>query len=171
MKIFKFSVIEREICTWWMDQPKLFDFFYTNADTALQKCFDKTIEFKKKMTESGRDKFSIESIWELKTELNRILDGNKLYGLKYEENYAEINFEIFDLYLDQVENAELYRQRVRQYSVFFDRKFSDKEIHDIHPMPTMPDNPAGKSFILPMIEKKVDHNTHTFLEFFKLPVS
>ena len=171
MKLFKFIVIENEICSWWTEDPKIEDMMYTNSDTSLQKCFDLTLKYKEKMAKNLQEAISPQSLWQLKNELNEILLQDEVYGLKYEENQFEASFIIYDKQLERIENNQFYRQRVRQYSNFFDRNFTEKEIERIHPTPVEPDNINGKSFILPMTEKQEDFNKNTYLEFFKPNVS
>ena len=165
MKIFRFNIIEKEVVNWSTDStgaPKIDDLLYTNYDEVIQKCFDKTVDFKKKMDSS--EPFS-ESLWKLKEELNSILATNEFYGLRFEEDNSEIIIALYDKNLQSKENTEFYRTRARQYFNFFNKQFTEEEIENIHPFQQIRENPADKSFIMPLREKEKDRDQFTYLEF------
>ena len=171
MKIFRFTIIEKEICTWYTEDSKIQDFLFTNVDDAIGKVFKLTIDFKKKMTISLQDAVTDQSIWKLKAEIQAVLSTNKFYGLKFNQNDSEINFEIYDKYVENLENIEFYRQRVRQYGQNFKLKFTEEDIARIHPVPDEIEDPAAQSYILPMVEKQLNNDKRTFIEFDRYKVN
>ena len=167
MKLFKFTVIEHEVVTWSAEtssEPKIDDFFYTNYDSTIQACFDKTVDFKIKMVKSDSGSFN-ELIWNLKKDLNEILANNEFIGLRYEEDHAEINITLYDKTSQDNENTEFYRTRVRQYSNFFNKRITEQEIENIHPLQPTKTNPAEKCFSIQLREKQKDQDQFSFLEF------
>ena len=156
MKIFRFTIIEKEILSWWTEASKIEDFLFTHSDLAIQECFELTIQFKTRMDQGHN--VTDESIWTLKTDITKVLCRNKLHGLKFTETDAEISFEIYDKYIEKLENCEFYRQRVRQYGNFFNLTFTDKEINRIHPAPEEDVDPNNQAFIIPMTEKQINND-------------
>ena len=170
MKLFRFTVIEKEICAWWTEDPKIQDFMHTNLDDAIGKCLNLTIEFKKKMSISVEDAVNDKSIWKLKNQIQTVLSKNKLYGLKFFQTDSEISFEIYEKYVENLENCEFYRQRVRQYGQSFNLNFSEEDIVRIHPAPEEVEDSPAQSYILPMIEKQTNNDKRTYVEFDKYKV-
>ena len=171
MKIFKFTVIEREVCTWWVEDPKIEDFFFTSYNGKIQKCFDLTVQYKKKMEQSLSAAVSNEALWGLKEELTSVLVESPLFGLKFQQDDFETSFTVYEKYVEELEMTEIYRQRVRKYSNFFKKGLTEKEIEQIHPTPEEVIDPAERCFVIPMIEKQTDFDLVTYIEYSRPNVS
>ena len=166
MKLFQFNIVEREIATWSTESsagPKIEDFLYTTYQTDIQKCFEKTLDFKRDM-KSNSGSFDV-SLSQLKFDINQILANNEFIGSKYEEDHAEINFILYDKTVKNRKNTELYRTRVRQYSDFFAKKITEEEIEDIHPFESEKENSGAKSFLVQFREKQLGDDKFSVLEF------
>ena len=171
MKIFKFTVIEKEICTWWVEDPKIEDFFYTSYDKIIQKCFELTVKYKRTMEQSLSLAVSNEVLWGLKEEMASVIATSPVFGLKFEQDDFETSFTIYDKYIEELEMTEIYRQRVRKYSNFFEKGFTEQEIEQIHPTPEEVIDPAERCFVIPLTEKKIDFDLVTFIEYSRPNVS
>ena len=171
MKIFKFTVIEREVCSWWVEDPKIEDFFFTSYNAKIQKCFDLTVQYKKTMEQSLSAAVSNEALWGLKEKLTSVLAGSPIFGLKFQQDDFETSFTIYEKYVEELEMTEIYRQRVRKYSNFFKIGLTEKEIEHIHPTPEEVIDPAERCFVIPMIEKQTDFDLVTYIEYSRPNVS